>query len=109
MRILPMRARKRVLPSRRSMSLNSTLYHGLFHRHADSDRPRLSRHEAAPAAIPCPKTGRPLRIATIDANTLAICPSCAEHGQGGFVSFVADLRMAYACPECRQLVWVQGV
>jgi len=92
------------------MSLNAMLYHGLFHRHADSDRPaRLSRHEAAPAAIPCPKTGRPLRIATIDANTLAICPSCAVHGLGGFVSFVGDLRMAYACPECRQLVWVQGV
>ena len=111
MRILPMRACKRVLPSRRSnMSLNAMLYHGLFHRHADSDRPaRLSRHEAAPAAIPCPKTGRPLRIATIDANTLAICPSCAVHGLGGFVSFVGDLRMAYACPECRQLVWAQGV
>ena len=92
------------------MSLNSTLYHGLFHHHADSDRPpRLLRHEAAPAAIPCPKTGRPLRIATIDANALAICPSCAVHGRGGFVSFVGDLRMAYACPGCRQLVWVQGV
>ena len=81
------------------MSFNATLYHGLFHRHADSDRPRLSRHEAAPAAIPCPKTGRPLRIATIDANTLAICPSCAVHGLGGFVSFVGDLRMAYAAPS----------
>jgi hypothetical protein len=92
------------------MSLNSTLYHGLFRRHTDNDRPpRLSRHEAAPAAIPCPTTGRSLRIATIDANTLAICPSCAVHGQGGFVSFVGDLRMAYACPECRQLIWVQGV
>ena len=92
------------------MSLDSTLYHGLFHRHADRDRPaRLSRHEAPPAAIPCPTTGRPLRIATIDADTIAICPACALPGVGGFVSFVGDLRMAYACPECRQLVWVQGV
>jgi hypothetical protein len=92
------------------MSLNSTLYHGLFHRHADTDcAPRLLRHEAGPAAIPCPTTGRPLRIATIDANTLAICPACAVHGQGAFVSFVGDLRMAYACPQCLQMVWVQSV
>jgi hypothetical protein len=25
------------------------------------------------------------------------------------VSFVADLRMAYACPECRELVWLAGL
>jgi hypothetical protein len=29
-------------------------------------------------------------------------------GAGGFVSFEADLRMAYACPECRELVWLSG-
>jgi hypothetical protein len=91
------------------MPLDATLYHGLFRRHADTElRPRLSRHEAGPAAIPCPATGRPLRIATIGPDTPAICPACAVHGHGGFVSFVGDLRMAYACPECRQLVWVQG-
>jgi hypothetical protein len=50
-----------------------------------------------------------LRIATVDADTAAICPACAHRGQGGFVSFDGDLRMAYACPECRELVWVQGV
>jgi hypothetical protein len=89
---------------------DTTLYHGLFQRDASVDgRPRLSRHGTAPAAIPCPTTGRPLRIATVDANALAICPSCASHGQGGFVSFVGDLRMAYACPECRELVWLAGV
>jgi hypothetical protein len=27
---------------------------------------------------------------------------------GGFVSFDGDLRMAYACPECRQFVWLTG-
>jgi hypothetical protein len=58
--------------------------------------------------IPCPTTGRPLRIATIESETTAICPACASQGQGGFVSFDGDLRMAYACPQCRQLVWVQG-
>ena len=92
------------------MPIDATLYHGLFRRHADTGSPpRLSRHESGPAAIPCPTTGRPLRIATIDANTLAICPACAVHGHGGFVSFVGDLRMAYACPQCRELIWVQGV
>jgi hypothetical protein len=38
----------------------------------------------------------------------AICPSCATQGHGGFVSFVGDLRMAYACPACLCLIWVQG-
>jgi hypothetical protein len=89
---------------------DGVLYHGLFQRSADGDgQPRLSRSATAPAMIPCPTTGRPLRIATIDANTRAICPSCANHGAGAFVSFDGDMRMAYACPQCRQLVWVQGV
>ena len=69
----------------------------------------LSRVAAGPAAIPCPDSGRPLRIATIEANAYAICPACATHGQGGFVSFVGDLRMAYACPQCRDFVWLAGV
>ena len=85
------------------------LYHGLFRCDADADgQPRLSRTATGPAMIPCPTTGRPLRISTIEANTAAICPACATHGQGGFVSFEGDLRMAYACPQCRQLVWMQG-
>ena len=88
----------------------ATLYHGLFHRSADTDgAPRLSRAAEGPGAIPCPDSGRPLRIATIEANTHAICPACATHGQGGFVSFVGDLRMAYACPQCRDFVWLAGV
>jgi len=88
----------------------TTLYHGLFRHHVEADSPpRLLRHEAGPAAIPCPTTGRPLRIATIEANALAICPACAGHGHGGYVSFVGDLRMAYACPQCCRLVWMQGV
>jgi hypothetical protein len=92
------------------MPFDATLYHGLFRRHTETDRPpRLSRHEGGPAEIPCPTTGRPLRIATIDANTPAICPACAGQGLGGFVSFVGDLRMAYACPQCRLLVWAKGV
>jgi hypothetical protein len=87
----------------------SDLYLGLFRWQAGADgRPKVICHEAGPAVIPCPTTGRPLRVATIDANTAAICPSCATHGQGGFVSFDGDLRMAYACPQCRRLVWLEG-
>jgi hypothetical protein len=88
---------------------DSTLYHGLFKWHATTEgQPRLSRCDTAPAAIPCPTTGRPLCIATVDANAQAICPACSNHGHGGFVSFVGDLRMAYACPQCRVLVWLAG-
>jgi hypothetical protein len=59
--------------------------------------------------IPCPTTGRPLKIATVDAQATSICPRCAVHGKGGFVSFVGDLRMAYACPTCREFIWLAGV
>ena len=86
------------------------LYHGLFRWHTDGDgQPVVSRHHLGPASIPCPTTGRSLQIATIDAAAAAICPSCASRGLGGFVSFVGDLRMAYACPQCRELVWLAGV
>jgi hypothetical protein len=85
------------------------LYHGLFTWHTGTDgQPRVSHHRLRPATVPCPKTGRQLRIATLDAEAAAICPACETHGRGGFVSFEGDLRMAYACPECRQLVWLQG-
>src|SRR4051812_5426075 len=85
------------------------LYHGLFRWHAGDDgHPRLSSHDERPSAIPCPTTGRPLRIATIEVGAAAICPACASQGQGGFVSFDGDLRMAYACPQCCQLVWARG-
>jgi hypothetical protein len=86
------------------------LYHGLFRWHTDGDgRARVSRHESGPATIPCPETGNTLRVATIDADAPAICPSCQGHARGGFVSFVGDLRMAYACPECLRLIWAAGV
>jgi hypothetical protein len=84
-------------------------YYGLFQWHAGPNgQPSVSRAESAPAVIPCPTTGRPLRVATIDAEASAICPSCAGRARGGFVSFDGDLRMAYACPQCRQFVWLAG-
>jgi hypothetical protein len=92
------------------MTTRSDLYHGLFRWQMGGDgRPTISRHEASPTQVPCPTTGRPLRIATIDANAAAICPRCENAGRGGFVSFDGDLRMAYACPDCRELIWLQGV
>ncbi len=91
-------------------AVRTDLYHGLFRWHTGSDgRPLVSRHAAGPSSIPCPTTGRQLRVATIDAEAAAICPSCAIQGQGAFVSFVGDLRMAYACPQCRELIWLAGV
>jgi hypothetical protein len=85
------------------------LFNGLFCWEPGLDGAhRVTRHALSPASIPCPATGRPLHVATIEAAATAICPSCANHGLGGFVSFVADLRMAYACPQCCQLVWLSG-
>jgi hypothetical protein len=57
--------------------------------------------------VPDPDTGRSLRISTVELSG-AICPACAKHGDGGFVSFVADLRLAFACPNCQGFVWIAG-
>jgi len=93
-----------------SDSGRTDLYHGLFLWHAGGDgHPRVSRRQSGPSSIPCPTTGRALRVATIEAGATAICPSCSSQGLGGFVSFVGDLRMAYACPECCELIWLQGI
>jgi hypothetical protein len=84
------------------------LYHGLFTWvPSATGEPQLSRHQHAPSTIPDPH-GRPLSVATIDASSPAICPSCKATARGGFVSFVQDLRLAYACPSCQQLLWLPG-
>jgi hypothetical protein len=100
----------RMLPSGAIMHTRTDLYHGLFRwqRGPEGDA-SVSRHDGGPSVIPCPATGRPLRVATIDACTPGICPRCASPGRGGYVSFEGDMRMAYACPECRQLVWLAGI
>jgi hypothetical protein len=85
------------------------LYHGLFRlQQLATGEPQLARHPAAPASIPDPESGRLLRVATLDASARAICPSCSTAGAGGFVSFVQDLRLVYACPSCLELVWLPG-
>jgi hypothetical protein len=92
------------------MSMDRRLFHGLFTLHAGHDgEPYVSREASPPTAVPCPTTGRPLRVATVDAEAMAICPRCSGAGRGGFVSFVSDLRMAYACPKCREFVWLAAV
>jgi hypothetical protein len=90
--------------------MDTTLLHGLLLPSTTADgQPCVKPAAAKPAMIPCPTTGHPLRVATIDAHAPAICPGCSAHGRGAFVSFVSDLRMAYACPACRQLVWLPAV
>ena len=90
--------------------MNIRLYHGLFTWHPGLNGDAyVAKDAAAPAVIPCPTTGRPLRVATIDAQSPAICARCSSSARGGFVSFVSDLRMAYACPQCLELVWLAAV
>jgi hypothetical protein len=92
-----------------TLDSRTDLYHGLFRwEQLATGEPQLSRYSGAPTAIPDPQSGRLLRIATVDASARAICPACSTTGAGGFVSFVQDLRLAYACPSCQQLVWLPG-
>ena len=63
---------------------------------------------AAPAAIPDPQTGRPLTVAAVDVSVHGVCPACTQFGAGAYVSFVADLRLAFACPNCRTIVWMNA-
>lgn len=90
-------------------SLHSDPFHGLFElqTHAQG-APRLTSRAAAPRTIPDPETGRPLRVASLELSDRGVCPSCTQLGAGGYVSFVSDLRLAFACPSCRKLVWVAG-
>lgn len=82
-------------------------YHGVFTHEVGQGGTRLSRRAQPPATLPDPQTGRHLRIATVEVSG-AICPACAKHGHGGYVSFVSDLRLAFACPNCKGFVWIQG-
>jgi len=90
-------------------TVRTDLFHGLFRWHAASVGPaHVSRHDAAPRTVPDPESGRQLRIASLEVTDRSICPACAQLGAGGYVSFVSDLRLAYACPSCRTLVWLPG-
>ena len=83
-----------------------------FHRHftpltGTGGQPRLDRIAEPPATMADPDTGRELRIATVQMSG-AICPACERRGDGAYVSFEADLRLVFACPHCRDLVWIHA-
>lgn len=85
------------------------LYFGLFEWQSADGVARIARRSSPPpVVIPDPRTGRHLHVSTIQASTVAICPACSCQAQGGFVSFEDDLRIAYACPHCMELVWIKG-
>jgi hypothetical protein len=85
-------------------------YQGVFSSTTTNEgRVELRRHPHGPPSLIDPLTGRALRIATVEVSGGAICPACAQHSDGGFVSFVADARMVYACPACRKLIWLSSV
>ncbi len=90
-------------------SPRTDLYFGLFEwRSSNGIAAVTGRTPSPPVAIPDPRTGRNLRISTIQASTPAICPACSCHADGGFVTFEDDLRIAYACPRCQKLIWIRG-
>ena len=87
----------------------TSLFHGLFELRPQGHGPaRITNNAAAPRAIPDPDTGRPLKIASLEVSERGVCPSCTEPGMGGYVTFVSDMRLAFACPSCRKLVWIAG-
>ena len=78
-------------------------FHGIFINATAG----LQRHPQAATTLADPKTGRELRIATVELSG-GICPSCDARGEAGFISFVEDLRLVFACPNCRSLIWIAG-
>ncbi len=95
------------------MTHSGEMFFGLFEmrRLRGSVVETLAVREGAaesPRTIPCPDTGRPLRVASLEVSQSGVCPACTQLGAGGYVSFVADLRLAFACPSCRKLVWIAG-
>jgi hypothetical protein len=90
------------------MDRNAAFF-GLFElRPAAQGRPRLAPVSDAPKTIPDPQTGRPLAVASVELSERGVCPECTQPGSGGYVSFVSDLRLAFACPSCRKLVFTIG-
>jgi len=84
-------------------------FFGLFElRPPVHGKPRLASVAKAPRTIPDPQTGRPLKVASVEVSERGVCPACTQLGAGGYVSFVSDLRLAFACPSCEQLVWIAG-
>jgi len=91
------------------IQLSADPFHGLFELRAEAaGTPRLASRPARPATVPDPKTGNPLRVASVEVSDRGVCPACTRLGAGGYVSFVSDLRLAFACPACCKLIWLRG-
>jgi hypothetical protein len=90
------------------MEIPPDQFHGLFEWRQRTLVVRKSDNQSVPRTVPDPLTGRPLRVATVEVSDRGVCPACAQLGSGGYVTFVSDLRLAFACPTCRQLVWLAG-
>jgi hypothetical protein len=89
--------------------VSAHLFHGLFELNDTSrGKLRLPSVVPAPRSIPDPQTGRPLKVASVELSDRGICPACTQLGSGGYVSFEADMRLAFACPSCQKLVWIAG-
>jgi hypothetical protein len=84
------------------------LFFGLFELRHASGGARVASSALPPRHIPDPQTGRPLKVASLEVSDHGVCPACTQPGAGGYVSFVADLRLAFACPSCEKLVWLAG-
>ena len=82
--------------------------HGLLQSNpAVNGRLTLDPHAVTPTTLPDPQTGQALRVAKVELSR-AICPACERKGDGAFVTFVSDLRLVFACPNCRDLVWLSA-
>ena len=91
------------------MPSSNRFFHGLFELLPQPHgQATLASSVDAPRTIPDPHTGHPLKVASVEVSDHSVCPACTRLGAGGYVSFEADLRMAFACPTCRTLVWVAG-
>ena len=85
------------------------LFFGLFELRATGHgKPILTSTGRAPHAVPDPHTGRPLKVASVEVSSSSVCPACTQLGSGGYIAFESDLRLAFACPSCRKLVWIAG-
>jgi hypothetical protein len=73
-----------------------------------SQLPGKPQRASTPQTIPDPATGHPLKVASVEVVERSVCPACTQLGAGTYVSFVSDLRLAFACPSCRQVVWIAG-
>lgn len=83
-------------------------FHGLFELRASAQGQLQLTPTRRAGSVPDPQTGRPLKVASVELSQRAVCPACTQLGAGGYVSFVSDLRLAFACPTCRKLVWLPG-